>query len=163
MHESQITDQHTILETLCNVTKYCLSYVGGPQDSWVTDSLFYELDVKTHEILFKWSSLDHVDQIPISNVQQFYPVADFGKNQFIPYGYFHINSVDKSEDGSYLIVSRYYCSIFKIFKKTALSNGHYRAKQAKILSLIANFPSVKSKHPYGGHPSGGHLKNATRL
>ncbi|KAI8960637.1 ASST-domain-containing protein [Daldinia sp. FL1419] len=89
IHESQITAQDTILVTLYNVTKYDLS---------------------------SWSALEHDDQIPISNVQQFYPVADFGRNQTIPYGYFHINSVDKFEDGSYLISSRYYCSIFKISK-----------------------------------------------
>ncbi|KAI2779254.1 ASST-domain-containing protein [Daldinia loculata] len=89
MHESQITAQNTILVTLYNVTKYDLS---------------------------SWSALDHVNQIPIADVQQFYPVADFGNNQSIPYGYFHINSVDKFADGSYLISSRYYCSIFKISK-----------------------------------------------
>ncbi|KAI1799051.1 ASST-domain-containing protein [Daldinia bambusicola] len=116
MHESQITAQDTILVTLYNITKCDLSSVGGPQDAWVADSLFYELDIKTNEILFKWSALDHVDQIPISDVQQFYPVANFGKNQSVPYGYFHINSVDQFEDGSYLVSSRYYCSIFKISK-----------------------------------------------
>ncbi|KAI1410064.1 ASST-domain-containing protein [Hypoxylon sp. FL1857] len=114
MHESRITTQDTILVTAYNVTKYDLSSVGGPKDGWVTDCLFYELDVKTSRILFKWSVLDHVDQIPISDVLQFYPISDFGKNQSIPYGYFHINSVDKFQDGSYLISSRYYCSIFKI-------------------------------------------------
>ncbi|OTA96352.1 hypothetical protein M434DRAFT_375167 [Hypoxylon sp. CO27-5] len=114
MHESKITAQDTILVTAYNVTRYDLSSVGGPQDGWVTDCLFYELDIKTSEILFKWSVLDHVDQIPISNVLQFYPISDFGKNQSVPYGYFHINSVDKFEDGSYLISSRYYCSVFKI-------------------------------------------------
>ncbi|KAI0852146.1 ASST-domain-containing protein [Daldinia vernicosa] len=89
MHESRITAQNTILVTLYNVTRYDLS---------------------------SWSALDHIDQVPISDVQQFYPVADFGKNQSLPYGYFHINSVDKFEDGSYLISSRYYCSIFKVSK-----------------------------------------------
>ncbi|KAI1135735.1 ASST-domain-containing protein [Hypoxylon sp. FL0543] len=116
LHESKITAQNTILVTAYNVTRYDLSSVGGPPDGWVTDCLFYELDVKTSEILFKWSALDHVDQIPISNVLQFYPIEDFGKNQSLPYGYFHINSVDKFEDGSYLVSSRYYCSLFKISK-----------------------------------------------
>lgn len=114
IHEARITPQNTILVTTYNVTKYDLSSVGGPEDGWVADSLFYELDIKTNEVLFRWSALDHVDQIPISNVVQFYPIEDFGKNQSLPYGYFHINSVEKFEDGSYLISSRYYCSIFKI-------------------------------------------------
>ncbi|OTB00822.1 hypothetical protein M426DRAFT_266826 [Hypoxylon sp. CI-4A] len=116
MHESRITDQDTILVTVYNVTQYDLSPFGGPEDGWVADSLFYELDVKTNEVLFKWSGLDHVDQIPISDVLQFYPIEDKGVNQSIPYGYFHMNSIDKFEDGSYLISSRYYCSIFKILK-----------------------------------------------
>ncbi|KAI4861572.1 ASST-domain-containing protein [Hypoxylon rubiginosum] len=114
IHESRITSQDTILVTMYNVTRYDLSSVGGPQDGWVADCLFYELDIKTSKVLFRWSALAHVDEIPISSVQQFYPIADFGKNQSIPYGYFHINSVDKFEDGSYLISSRYYCSVFKI-------------------------------------------------
>ncbi|KAI2471517.1 ASST-domain-containing protein [Annulohypoxylon bovei var. microspora] len=116
MHESKITAQDTILVTVYNVTKYDLSSVGGPEDGWVADCLFYELDIKTNEILFKWSALSHVDQIPISDVLQFYPLADYGKNQSLPYGYFHMNSIDKFEDGSYLISSRYYCSFFKIAK-----------------------------------------------
>ncbi|KAI1461003.1 ASST-domain-containing protein [Annulohypoxylon moriforme] len=116
MHESKITADDTILLTVYNVTQYDLSSIGGPTDGWVADCLFYELDIKTNEILFKWSTLDHVDQIPISDVVQFYPLADYGKNQSLPYGYFHINSIDKFEDGSYLISSRYYCSVFKITK-----------------------------------------------
>lgn len=39
-----------------------------------------------------------------------------GHNSSAPYGYFHINSVEKFNDGSYLISSRYYCSLFKITK-----------------------------------------------
>ncbi|KAI1088695.1 ASST-domain-containing protein [Rostrohypoxylon terebratum] len=116
MHESKITAEDTILVTAYNVTPYDLSSVGGPADGWVADSVFYELDIKTNEILFKWSALEHVDQVPISDVVQFYPVADYGKNQSLPYGYFHINSIEKFKDGSYLVSSRYFCSVFKIAK-----------------------------------------------
>ena len=114
IHEAHITNQDTILVTEYNVTQHNLSSVGGPVDGWVTDSLFYELDIKTNEVLFRWSVLDHVDQIPIEDVLQFYPLEDYGKNQSLPYGYFHINSVDKFEDGSYLINSRFYCAMFKV-------------------------------------------------
>jgi hypothetical protein len=27
---------------------------------WILDSLFYEIDLQTNRILFKWSALDHV-------------------------------------------------------------------------------------------------------
>lgn len=116
IHEARITPQDTILVTDYNVTRHDLSAVGGPEDGWVADSLFYELDVKTNEVLFRWSALESVDRIPIENVLQFYPLEEYGKNQSLPYGYFHINSVDKFADGSYLISSRFFCSIFKVAK-----------------------------------------------
>ncbi|KAI1336645.1 ASST-domain-containing protein [Xylariaceae sp. FL0016] len=114
MHEARITPENTMLVTVYNVTQHDLSSVGGPTDGWVADSLFYEVDVKTNEIIFRWSALDHVDQIPIANMLEFYPLEEYGRNQSLPYGYFHINSVEKFDDGSYLISSRYYCSLFKI-------------------------------------------------
>ncbi|KAF4125991.1 hypothetical protein GMORB2_1237 [Geosmithia morbida] len=114
MHESKITLENTILVTLYNVTQYDLSSIGGPKDGWVTDSLFYEIDVVTNEILYSWSALDHTDEIPLEDVQKFYPLEDYGRNRTLPYGYFHINSVDKFADGSYLISSRFYSSFFKI-------------------------------------------------
>lgn len=114
MHEARITPQDTMLVTLYNVTQYDLSSIGGPMDGWVTDSLFYEIDIETNDILFTWSALAHTDEIPLSDVLQFYPLEDYGQNQTLPYGYFHINSVDKFEDGSYLISSRFFSSVFKI-------------------------------------------------
>ena len=114
MHESKITTDNTILVTVINVTQFDLSAIGGPSDGWIADSLFYEIDVHTNEVLFRWSSLDYIDQVPLENVIQLYPLEDLGRNQTYPWGYFHINSVDKFEDGSYLISSRTYCSIFKI-------------------------------------------------
>ncbi|KAJ5366474.1 hypothetical protein N7541_000415 [Penicillium brevicompactum] len=116
MHENTITSDGTMLVTGYNVTKCDLSSVGGPENGWIADSLFYEIDVKTNDILFRWSAKDHLDQIPLEDVQPFYPVEDWGHNSSTPYGYFHINSVEKFNDGSFLISSRYYCSLFKISK-----------------------------------------------
>ncbi|GAB1213999.1 hypothetical protein ATERTT37_003155 [Aspergillus terreus] len=114
MHEGTITADGTMLATGYNVTRADLSAVGGPRNGWVADSLFYEIDIKTNEILYRWSALDHIDEITLEAVQEFYPIKDWGKNYSAPYGYFHINSVDKFADGSYLISSRYYSSLFRI-------------------------------------------------
>ncbi|CAG8380198.1 unnamed protein product [Penicillium salamii] len=116
MHENTMTSDGTMLVTGYNVTKCDLSSVGGPKNGWIADSLFYEIDVKTNDILFRWSAKDHLDQIPLEDVQPFYPIEDWGHNSSAPYGYFHINSVEKFKDGSYLISSRYYCSLFKVAK-----------------------------------------------
>lgn len=98
--------------TAINITNYDLRPVGGPQNSWVADSLFYEIDVKTNEVVYRWSALEHVDEIPLQD--SLLPLDGFGANKTYPWGYFHINSVDLFDDGAYLISSRYYCSIFRI-------------------------------------------------
>ncbi|KAJ5767068.1 uncharacterized protein N7511_004684 [Penicillium nucicola] len=116
IHESTMTSDNTMLLTGYNVTRADLSSVGGPKDGWIADSLFYEIDVKTNDILFRWSAKDHLDQITLEAVQPFYPIRDWGHNSSAPYGYFHINSVEKFKDGTFLISSRYYCSLFKISK-----------------------------------------------
>ncbi|KAI0017067.1 ASST-domain-containing protein [Xylariomycetidae sp. FL0641] len=114
MHEARITAEDTMLVTAYNVSRYDLRSIGGPEDGWIADCLFYEMDIRTNEVLFRWSALDHLDQIPLADALTFYPLADYGRNQSVPYGYFHINSVDKFQDGSYLISSRYYSSLFKV-------------------------------------------------
>ncbi|OAQ90525.1 arylsulfotransferase protein [Purpureocillium lilacinum] len=113
-HESRITRDGTMLVTVYNVTEHDLSPYGGPRNGWVTNSLFYEMDIKTNTVLYRWSALDHTDQIPIDDAIQFHPLEDFGKNKTLPYDYFHLNSVDKLDDGSYIISSRFFCSIFRL-------------------------------------------------
>jgi hypothetical protein len=114
MHEDRITPEGTMLTTAYNVTQTDLTSVGGPKDGWVADCIFYEIDIETDEILFQWNALAHQDQIPLSDAVATYPLSYFGQNQTYPWGAFHINTVNKLDDGSYLISSRQYCSVFKI-------------------------------------------------
>lgn len=114
MHETKITPEGTMLVAAINITQFDLTPVGGPEDGWIADSLFYEIDIKTNEILFRWSAIEHVDEISLASVLPTYPLGDLGRNQSYPYGYFHINAVEKFADGSYLIDSRHLCSMYHI-------------------------------------------------
>lgn len=79
---------------------YCnLSSVGGPADGAVTDSLFQELDLKTHLVRREWHPVDHV---PLSHSVE--PAN--GVTIQWPYDYFHLNSVQQRPDGSFLLSSR---------------------------------------------------------
>lgn len=40
-----------------------------------------------------------------------------GRTALTAYDYFHINAVDKTSDGNYLISSRHTCTIFKVSSK----------------------------------------------
>lgn len=117
IHESHITDQGTILVTAVNYTRADISAVGGPKDGWVRDGLFYEIDIKTNDVLFCWSVLDHRSGIPITNAEV--PLDGKGRDASDPWAYAHLNSVAKYGD-NYLLSSRYMCSIFYISGK----DGH---------------------------------------
>ena len=111
IHESEITENGTILVTAVNVTQADLSAIGGPKDGWIQDALVYEIDIKTNEILFRWGAYEHIDQAPLRDVHA--PLEGSGGNKTNPYGYPHLNSVAKYGD-SYLVSSRYMCSLFFI-------------------------------------------------
>jgi hypothetical protein len=65
IHETQITPEGTILVTAVNVTQMDLSPLGGPVDGWVQDGLVYEIDIKTNKVLFQWSAVEHLNEVPL--------------------------------------------------------------------------------------------------
>ncbi|KAI4621100.1 uncharacterized protein J4E87_006728 [Alternaria ethzedia] len=127
MHENLITPEGTMFIAAVNVTPWDLSSIGGPKDGWVVDSIALELNVTNSEILWQWSHLDHVDEVSLESAVPTYPLGELGKNSSYPWGPFHINSIERFEDGSYLISSRHYCSIYKVFQNGTVAwtlNGH---------------------------------------
>ncbi|KAL3449102.1 ASST-domain-containing protein [Aspergillus insuetus] len=113
IHESQITPEGTILVTAVNVSQVDLSSIGGPTDGWVQDGLVYEIDIRTNKVLFRWSAVEHMDQVRLSD--SVLPLEDSGRNISDAYEYPHLNSVMKYGD-SYLISSRFMCSLYFIDK-----------------------------------------------
>ena len=114
VHELYITSNNSIVVTANNVTQTDLRSVGGPEVGWVVDCLVYEINIETNKVLFQWSSLEHLSEIPLN--ASLYPLGSegfTGTNQSNAWGYFHINSVAPYEDG-YLISSRYLCSALAI-------------------------------------------------
>lgn len=109
-HEHQMTDRGTILVVAYNVTKQDLTAIGGRKNGWVTDSLFYEIDVKTNEHLFSWSALDHFhfthSKLPL-------PCYMSDGSKQLGYDFFHINSVQAVGE-NFLISSRHQWACYLI-------------------------------------------------
>ena len=103
-HESRLTPGGTIFVTAYNLTQTDLTAVGGPADGWVYDSLFYEIDVATNNVLFRWRALDHLDQIPLEASHLPF-LNGTGANKLVAWDWFHINSIEPAHDG-YLICAR---------------------------------------------------------
>lgn len=108
LHESYVTDRNTLLITAYNVTTANLRPIGGPEDGWIFDCLFFEINPKDGSILFRWSALDHV---PIRESKL--PLGETGKSKSRPFDYFHINSVVNIGD-NYLVNSRHVWTVYLV-------------------------------------------------
>lgn len=113
-HEFQVIDGKTALIQIYQPVPRDLSKFGAyPDQQWIVDAIFQELDIETGRVLFEWSSLEHISPdesvLPINPGQ-----AGSGYNSSDAWDYFHINSVDKDRDGNYIVSARDACAVHKI-------------------------------------------------
>ncbi|KAJ5465394.1 hypothetical protein N7530_009181 [Penicillium desertorum] len=109
-HEHYITPHNTMLVSEVNFTQTnTLHLEKGRPDMWVIYSLFYEIDIKTNTILFKWDALEH---IPIFKTR-----IDMkgGSKLTEAWDAYHINSVTLTKYG-YLVNFRHIWSAFYVNK-----------------------------------------------
>jgi Arylsulfotransferase (ASST) len=111
LHEFKITPRNTALLTVFDPIRCNLSSVGGPSNAAVTDSLFQEIDLKTHLVRREWHPLDHVA------LSQSYASAT-GSTMEWPYDYFHLNSMNVRRDGSILISARNTSALYELSPST---------------------------------------------
>ena len=107
LHEFQLTPQGTALITAYDPIYCNLSGVGGSADGAVTDGVFQEIDVRTGLVMYEWTSLDHV------GLSESYSSAARTSTAF-PFDFFHINSIDVEEDGTFLISGRNTWAVYEI-------------------------------------------------
>ena len=113
-HEFHIINEETALIQIYHPVPYNLTAHGGSEEQqWIVDARFQELDIATGKVLYEWSSLEHVDPsegfLPLNPGQ-----AGAGYNSSDAWDYFHINSVDKDDQGNYLISARDANAAYKI-------------------------------------------------
>ncbi|KAE8354490.1 ASST-domain-containing protein [Aspergillus coremiiformis] len=111
LHESHVTKRNTLLVTAYNVTQFDLTPIGGGVDQYMLDSLFFEIDIATNEIVYSWSALEHIQEIPLEQSKQDL-VDEYGTLE-MPWDGYHINSVELVDEG-YIISLRHYWSSYYI-------------------------------------------------
>lgn len=104
IHEFHITPQDTALMTVYYPQPVDLSSLGGPEDGWVLDSIFQEVDIGSGELLFEWRASDH---IAVDATMRSVIGSDDGKTPGSGFDYFHINSIDKDRHGNYITSARH--------------------------------------------------------
>ncbi|KAJ5928219.1 hypothetical protein N7466_007175 [Penicillium verhagenii] len=102
LHDLQITVNDTALLTIYEPIPADLTSVGGPELGWLYEGVIQEVDIATGELLFEWRS-SHTYPPETS----YEPLGDKGHERTLGYDYFHMNSVDKNDDGHYLVSARH--------------------------------------------------------
>ncbi|KAH7242164.1 ASST-domain-containing protein [Fusarium tricinctum] len=114
-HEQELTTRGTILVTAYNTTGYNLTAMGGLEHGFVIDSLFFEIDIETQDVLFSWSALDHFwpedSMLPLISSS-----GNGGPSR--PYDFFHLSSIQAVNHDSFLISSRNFWSVYLVSRST---------------------------------------------
>ncbi|KAF2862504.1 hypothetical protein K470DRAFT_255793 [Piedraia hortae CBS 480.64] len=112
LHSFDIWDDgHATLTAYDSRKTKLAGLLDGPDEIYIWDSLFQEIDLSTDEVVFEWRASDHVGLD-----ETFQPLRN-GTAE-LPWDWFHINSVVKDKAGNYLISARYTRSILYIDGRT---------------------------------------------
>ncbi|CAG7934055.1 unnamed protein product [Penicillium olsonii] len=113
IHELRIVNNGTAIITTWLATRpWDLTSVGGPPNGYLRTAGFQEIDVQTQTVTFMWDPVDHIE-IAASQMELGRKWGD-GIRPETDWDYFHINSVDKTRNGDYLISSRHTSTIYMI-------------------------------------------------
>lgn len=107
VHEHHMTDRGTMMVTTYNNTRADLRFLNGTAESWVADSMFFEIDIKTQRVLFQWSAKDHISW----QASRFRAGRVASSHE--PWDWFHINSV-QAVGKDYLISARHHFALYLI-------------------------------------------------
>ncbi|KAK7427206.1 hypothetical protein QQZ08_006319 [Neonectria magnoliae] len=103
MHEMQVTPGGTAIFTTYWSIPWDCTALGGPADGLLMENGFQEIDLVTKEVVFAWSATPHFD---VADTYARYG-SGFGVSDDSGFDFFHINSVEKTDAGDYLISSRH--------------------------------------------------------
>ncbi|KAI1269503.1 Arylsulfotransferase-domain-containing protein [Xylariaceae sp. FL1019] len=103
IHECFLTSHGSATIVLTETTPFDLSPVGGDRDGNILDNIIQEIDVQTGQLLWEWRASKFFD---ITETYQ--ELAHGFKGAF---DYIHMNSVEKTGEGNFLLSSRHLHSI----------------------------------------------------
>ncbi|KAM3430307.1 hypothetical protein NHJ13734_007798 [Beauveria thailandica] len=105
--DMRVTRENTILLATYETVSFDCSAVGGPAEAPLQDGGFQEIDPATNKVIFEWSARGHFN---LSDSLATYDV-NFGVGSPLGFDFFHLSSVEKSQDGNYLISSSHLSTI----------------------------------------------------
>lgn len=115
-HEFRITPQGTALITIYHKHQTDCTDLGLGKSCWIQDGVFQEIDIETGKLIFEWRATDHIGMRDVYSK----PCRKdgYGTSKKDAFDFFHINSVDKTDSGDYVISARYLHAVVCISGKT---------------------------------------------
>jgi hypothetical protein len=89
-----------------DVIPFDLRDADGPENGWIWDGVFQEVDIETNELLFQWRASEHISLDERERDRE-----GNGDDEDHPWDFYHINSIDKDHLGNFLVSSRYMNSL----------------------------------------------------
>ncbi|THZ47721.1 hypothetical protein D6C88_10045 [Aureobasidium pullulans] len=104
-HELRITPQGTAVIPIYHKRQTDCSSLGLGKSCWIQDGLFQEIDIETGALLFEWRATDHISMKDVFSSPN--AKDGYGTSKKDAFDFFHINAVDKTDSGDYIISARY--------------------------------------------------------
>lgn len=119
MHEFRLIDggKHALMTQYLRSVHDLCAYNLCDGLGYIQEGAFQEVDVETGEVLFEWRSLDHIALDESYVLPRSTEISGSGETPTSPWDYFHINSIDKNDDGDYLISARHVSAVYKVSGK----------------------------------------------
>ncbi|KAI1266581.1 Arylsulfotransferase-domain-containing protein [Xylariaceae sp. FL1019] len=102
LHECQFTGNGTVLVTAYEARPYDLTMYHGWRNAQIVDSVFQEINLETNEVLFEWRASKHID------------MASSYESVKTKWDFFHLNSIEKTKEGNFLLSSRHMHAIYLV-------------------------------------------------
>ena len=143
LHEFKLTESGTALITIYEVVPKSLASIGGEREDRLFDNIFQEIDIATGELIFEWRASRHVDwEYSYLSVNYRHPDGESDA----AYDAFHLNSVDKTPEGNYLISLRHMCAIYLVDGTTGSILWTLGGKRNQFTDLRSPLGSATSFH-----------------
>ncbi|KAJ5606570.1 hypothetical protein N7510_009351 [Penicillium lagena] len=114
-HEFLFFDDNSATFTVFDPEIRDLTPYGGTENqSWILDNKIQKVDTDTNQLLWEWSSLDHINPAG-TNLTLQSGNAGLGVNSSQVWHYFYMNAFDVDpKTNTYLLSARSMCTIFKM-------------------------------------------------
>lgn len=117
------TRGETFIQDIYEIKRMDLRDYNGPEQGYVLDGCFQEVDLRTKSVIFQWCALDWM---PVYDTYMYlhavnspnYSLPIAGNGQMIaPWDFFHINAIARNDEGDYAVSGRHLNTVFKIAGK----------------------------------------------